>query len=109
MKTSKLNIKKILSIFVLLLVCSSMFMFVGCSNDGEKLECTSAASVPTFNYNKGWEDPRCTEYEKGQERYVWPLAEIYVQAQGSACYRHCVHLDFELGQHCQLCVYEDHD
>ena len=54
---------------VLLLVCSSMFMFVGCSNDGEKLEWTNSTQVPTFTYNKGWFDPRCTEHENGQASY----------------------------------------
>lgn len=53
MKTKKLNFKKILSMFVLLLVCSSMFMFVGCesSNNGE-LTLTSTTHSFTYDKNK---------------------------------------------------------
>jgi hypothetical protein len=67
MKTKTFNIKKIIAMFVLLLVCSSVFMLVGCSNTGESITWTNSTAVATFNYNTGWEDPRCTEYSKGQE------------------------------------------
>lgn len=67
MKTKTFNIKKIIAMFVLLLVCSSVFMLVGCSNTGESITWTNKTDISTFNYNTGWEDPRCTEYSKGQE------------------------------------------
>jgi len=67
MKTKTFNIKKIIAMFVLLLVCSSVFMLVGCSNKGESITWTNNTAISTFNYNTGWEDPRCTEYSNGQE------------------------------------------
>ena len=53
MKINKLNFKKILSMLVLLLVCSSMFMFVGCesSNNGT-LTVTSTSHSFTYDKNK---------------------------------------------------------
>lgn len=79
MKTSKLNIKKILSIFVLLLVCCSAFMLVGCAGEGEKLEVTSTASTHVFNYKKVWNpsDANYVGFEQAEEEYEAELTKFY--------------------------------